>query len=174
MIDYTFASFVTIAWYSIWRLMCLKEQYYLHQRRRCVDICAWIAGRGFDIGRNLFPGRVQVAKFLPKVFKTIKIWCIVDCTEFRVECSWNFARQGSTFSSYKHIQVPYCCDPKWWGMLCFGFVWGGYWWCRNLQRKWVGKTPETVWPGIGWSWFYCGGAVKSSSSGTENSIISKR
>ena len=36
------------------------------------------------------------------VFKTIKgMGCSVDCTEFRVETSRNFTRQGSTYSSYK-------------------------------------------------------------------------
>ena len=36
------------------------------------------------------------------------IRCIVDCTEFRVECSRNFARQGNTFSSYKHTNTFKC------------------------------------------------------------------
>ena len=36
------------------------------------------------------------------------VHCIVDCTEFRVECSRNFARQGDTFSSYKHINTFKC------------------------------------------------------------------
>ena len=33
---------------------------------------------------------------------------IVDCTEFRVECSRNFAWQGNTFSSYKHTNTFKC------------------------------------------------------------------
>ena len=33
---------------------------------------------------------------------------IVDRTEFRVECSRNFARQGNTFSSYKHTNTFKC------------------------------------------------------------------
>ena len=42
----------------------------------------------------MFLQRAQLSRFLPKVFKTMrKIRCIVDCTEFRVECSRNFARQ---------------------------------------------------------------------------------
>lgn len=57
----------------------------------------------------MFPQRLQLRKFLPKVFKTMKkIRCIVDCTEFRVECSKNFARQGNTFSSYKHTNTFKC------------------------------------------------------------------
>jgi len=87
---------------------------------------------------------------------------------------WTFQMENIILNPRRPRKIARTCSSKWWGMLCFGFVWGGHWWCRNLQRKWVGKTPETVWPGIGWSWFYCAGAVKSSSSGTENSIISKR
>ena len=53
----------------------------------------------------MFPQRAQLSKFLPKVFKTMrKIRCVVDCTEFRVECSRNFARRD-TFSSYKHTNT---------------------------------------------------------------------
>ena len=53
-----------------------------------------------DMQNFMFPQRAQLSKFLPKVFKTMrKIRCIVDCTEFRVECSRNFVRQGNTFSS---------------------------------------------------------------------------
>ena len=36
------------------------------------------------------------------------IRCIVDCTEFRVECSRNFTRQGNTFSAYKHTNTFKC------------------------------------------------------------------
>jgi len=62
-----------------------------------------------DMQKFMFPERAQLAKFLPKVFKTMKkIRCIVDCTEFRVECSRNFARQGNTFSSYKHTNTFKC------------------------------------------------------------------
>ena len=32
----------------------------------------------------------------------------MDCTEFPVECSRNFARQGNTFSSYKHTNTFKC------------------------------------------------------------------
>ena len=54
----------------------------------------------------MFPERAQFSRFLPKVFKTMNnIRCIVDCTEFRVECSRNFASQGNTFSSYKHTNT---------------------------------------------------------------------
>ena len=62
-----------------------------------------------DMQNFMFPQRTQLSKFLPKVFKTMKkIRCIVDCTEFRVECSRNFARQGNTFSSYKHTNTFKC------------------------------------------------------------------
>ena len=62
-----------------------------------------------DMQKFMFPERAQLAKFLPKVFKTMKkIRCIADCTELRVECSRNFARQGNTFSSYKHTNTLKC------------------------------------------------------------------
>ena len=62
-----------------------------------------------DMQNFMFPDRAQFSRFLPKVFKTMKnIRCIVDCTEFRVECSRNFARQGNTFSSYKHTNTFKC------------------------------------------------------------------
>ena len=32
----------------------------------------------------------------------------MDCTEFPIECSRNFARQGNTFSSYKHTNTFKC------------------------------------------------------------------
>ena len=58
-----------------------------------------------DMQNFMFPQRAQLSKFLPKVFKTMrKIRCVVDCTEFRVECSRNFARRD-TFSSYKHTNT---------------------------------------------------------------------
>ena len=58
-----------------------------------------------DMQNFMFPQRDQLSKFLPKVFKTMrKIRCVVDCTEFRVECSRNFARRD-TFSSYKHTNT---------------------------------------------------------------------
>ena len=62
-----------------------------------------------DMQSAMFPRRAQLRRFLPKVFKTVRnIRCIVDCTEFRVECSRNFARQGNTFSSYKHTNTFKC------------------------------------------------------------------
>lgn len=62
-----------------------------------------------DMQEFIFPERAHLSKFLPKVFKTMKkIRCVVDCTEFRVECSRNFARQGNTFSSYKHTNTFKC------------------------------------------------------------------
>ena len=48
-------------------------------------------------------------RFLPRVFKTIKgIGCSVDCTEFWIETSRNFARQGNTYSSYKYANTFKC------------------------------------------------------------------
>ena len=57
----------------------------------------------------MFPTRDQMRGSLPKVFKTLKnIRCIVDCTEFRVEMSRDFAQQGNTYSSYKHTNTFKC------------------------------------------------------------------
>lgn len=57
----------------------------------------------------MFPSKEHLQRFRPKVFKTIKnIRCSVDCTEFRVQTSRNFARQGNTFSSYKHANTFKC------------------------------------------------------------------
>ena len=56
-----------------------------------------------------FPERAHFRRFIPKVFKAMKnIRCIVDCTEFRIECSRHFARQGNTFSSYKNSNTFKC------------------------------------------------------------------
>jgi len=44
----------------------------------------------------------------------------VDCTEFRVQTSCNFARQGNTFSAYKHanaFKCPIAVTPN--GGACF-------------------------------------------------------
>lgn len=69
----------------------------------------------------IFPGKEQLRRYLPKVFKTIKnVRCSVDCTEFRVETSRNFAQQGNTYSSYKHTNTFKCmiaCAPN--GGACF-------------------------------------------------------
>lgn len=62
-----------------------------------------------DMQTVMFPERAHLRHFIPKVFKMMKnIRCIVDCTEFRVECSRNFARQGNAFSSYKHTNIFKC------------------------------------------------------------------
>ena len=59
-----------------------------------------------DMETIMFPTRDQMRGSLPKVFKTLKnIRCIVDCTEFRVEMSRDFAQQGNTYSSYKHTNI---------------------------------------------------------------------
>ena len=50
------------------------------------------------------------------------VCCIVDFTPFRVECSHNFARQGKTYSSYKHANMFKCLiavTPN--GGACFVF-----------------------------------------------------
>ena len=50
----------------------------------------------------------------PKIVSSLaikNIRCIVDYTEFRVECSRNFARQGNTFSAYKHTNTLNCLIP---------------------------------------------------------------
>ena len=57
----------------------------------------------------MFPTKEHLRKFQPKVFKTLKnVRCSVDCTEFRIEASRNFARQGNTYSSYKHSNTFKC------------------------------------------------------------------
>ena len=62
-----------------------------------------------DMETVMFPTRDQMRGSLPEVFKTMKnIRCIVDCTEFRVEMSRDFAQQGNTFSSYKHTNTFKC------------------------------------------------------------------
>ena len=62
-----------------------------------------------DMETIMFPTRDQMRGSLPKVFKTLKnIRCIVDCTEFRVEMSCDFAQQGNTYSSYKHTNTFKC------------------------------------------------------------------
>lgn len=62
-----------------------------------------------DMRWVMFPPKEILQKFLPRVFKTIKrVRCSVDCTEFRVETSRNFARQGNTYSSYKHANTFKC------------------------------------------------------------------
>ena len=57
-----------------------------------------------DMQKFMFPERAQLAEFLPKVFKTMKkIRCIVDYTEFRVECSRNFVM--GTLSLHTNTQT---------------------------------------------------------------------
>ena len=55
----------------------------------------------------MVPNRAHLRRFIPRVFKAI-IRCIIDCTEFRVECSGNFASQGNTFSACKHTNTFKC------------------------------------------------------------------
>ena len=62
-----------------------------------------------DMQDIMLPTRGKLKRFLPKVFKTLKdVRCVVDCTEFRVETSRNYARQGNTYSSYKHTNTFKC------------------------------------------------------------------
>ena len=74
-----------------------------------------------DMQTVMFPERAHLKRFIPKVFKAMKnIRWIVDCTEFKIECSRNFARQGNTFSSYKHsntFKCPIAVTPN--GGACF-------------------------------------------------------
>ena len=71
----------------------------------------------------MFPTRDQMQGSLPKVFKTMKnIWCIVDCTEFRVEMPRDYAQQGNTYSSYKHSNTFKCLiavTPNGGRLFCF-------------------------------------------------------
>ena len=46
---------------------------------------------------------------LPKVFSSMEnIRCTVDCTEFKVEMSRDFAQQRNTYSAYKHSNTFKC------------------------------------------------------------------
>ncbi|XP_031573596.1 uncharacterized protein LOC116307468 [Actinia tenebrosa] len=57
----------------------------------------------------MFPTRETLRRFLPRVFKTMKnARCTVDCTEFRIQTSRNFAQQGNTYSQYKHSNTFKC------------------------------------------------------------------
>ena len=57
----------------------------------------------------MFPARETLRRFLPRVFKTMKnVPCTVDCTEFRIQTSRNFAHQGNTYSQYKHSNTLKC------------------------------------------------------------------
>ena len=74
-----------------------------------------------DMESVMFPSRNVLRRYLPKVFKNMKnIRCTVDCTEFAVQTSRNFARQGNTYSSYKHTNTFKCLiavSPN--GSACF-------------------------------------------------------
>ena len=62
-----------------------------------------------DMQTMMFPERAHLSCFIPKVFKAMQnIYCTVDCTEFKIECWRNFARQGNTFSSYTHCNILKC------------------------------------------------------------------
>jgi hypothetical protein len=62
-----------------------------------------------DMEEVMFPPRCVMLRYLPRVFKTMrKNQCVVDCTEFSVQTSHNFARQGNTYSSYKHTNTFKC------------------------------------------------------------------
>ena len=62
-----------------------------------------------DMEYVMFPSKEFLKRYHPKVFKSMpKVRCSVDCTEFRVQTSRNFARQGNTFSTYKHANTLKC------------------------------------------------------------------
>lgn len=62
-----------------------------------------------DMEYVMFPSKESMRRFLPKVFKTMpNVRCSADCTEFKVEMSSNFERQGNTYSSYKHSNTFKC------------------------------------------------------------------
>ena len=57
-----------------------------------------------DMDTVMFPTRYALRRSLPKVFKMMRnVRCIVDCTEFSVQRSRNFARQENT---YPHTNIP--------------------------------------------------------------------
>ena len=63
----------------------------------------------WDMQDVMFPTRGKLKWYLPKVFKTLKnVRCIVDCTEFRIETSRDYARQRNTYSSCKHSSTFKC------------------------------------------------------------------
>ena len=64
-----------------------------------------------EMSHVIFPPKEQLCHFLPKIFKTINIRRSVDCNEFRIETSLNFAQQGNTYSSYKHTNTYKCMIP---------------------------------------------------------------
>ena len=62
-----------------------------------------------DMEYVMFPSKELLKRYHPKVFKSMpRVRCSVDCTEFRVQTSRNFARQGNTFSAYKHGNTFKC------------------------------------------------------------------
>ena len=62
-----------------------------------------------DMQDVIFTNRGKLKRYFPKVFKTLKdVRCVVDCTEFRIETSRDYARQGNTYSSYKHTNTFKC------------------------------------------------------------------
>ena len=57
----------------------------------------------------MFPMRETLRRFLPRAFKAMKnVRRTVDCTEFRIQTSRNFAQQGNTYSQYKHSNTFKC------------------------------------------------------------------
>ena len=57
----------------------------------------------------ILPSKELLKQYHPKVFKSMpKVRSHGDCTEFRVQTSHNFARQGNTFSTYKHANTLKC------------------------------------------------------------------
>ena len=57
----------------------------------------------------MFPERQVFGEHLPKVFRRFKnVRCSVDCTEFFCQMPRDYAKQGNTYSSYKHHTTMKC------------------------------------------------------------------
>ena len=64
-----------------------------------------------DMQDVMFSTREKLKRYLPRVSKTLKgVRCVFDCTGFmiRIETSRDYARQGNTYSSYKHTNTFKC------------------------------------------------------------------
>lgn len=61
----------------------------------------------FDVIRpNMFPDRATITRYLPKCFKSRRLYknirTIIDSTEIFVHNPTNFAKHGNLYSSYKN------------------------------------------------------------------------
>ena len=60
----------------------------------------------WDMRDVMFTIRGKLKRYLAKAFNTLKdVLCVVDCTGVRIEISRDYARQGNTYSSYKHTNT---------------------------------------------------------------------